>query len=66
MYYNKLRIMRKTKKMTLEELADKCGVSAGYLCHLEKGTRNHPSIEVMEKIAKALNTDIFEIFFNQQ
>jgi DNA-binding XRE family transcriptional regulator len=31
---------------------------------LENGTRKNPSIEVMEKIAKALDTNIFEIFFN--
>ena len=29
------------------------------------GSRKHPSIEVMEKIAKALNKTIFEIFFNE-
>lgn len=66
MYYNKLKIIRKEKEMTLQELALKAGVSSGYLCHLEKGSRTHPSVEVMEKIAKALNTTIFEIFFNQQ
>ena len=65
MYFNKLKIIRKEKGMTLEELASKCDISAGYLCHLEKGTRTHPSIEVMERISKALNKTIFEIFFNQ-
>lgn len=66
MYYNKLRYIRKSQKITLQVLAKKAGVSAGYLCHLENGSRNHPSIEVMERIAKALNTTIFEIFFNQE
>ncbi len=65
MYYNKLKKIRKEKGMTLEELSEKCNVSAGYLCHLENGSRANPSIEVMEKIAKALNKTIFEIFFNQ-
>ena len=65
MYYNKLKKIRKEKGMTLEELSELCGVSAGYLCHLENGSRAHPSIEVMEKIANALNKPIFEIFFNQ-
>ena len=51
--------------MTLEKLSEKSGISAGYLCHLENGSRNHPSIEVMEKIAKALDKTIFEIFFNK-
>lgn len=65
MYYNKLKEIRKEKKMTLMELARISGVSAGYLCHLEKGSRTHPSIEVMEKISSSLNKTIFEIFFNQ-
>lgn len=65
MYYNKLKNIRKEKGMTLMELAEISKVSAGYLCHLENGSREHPSIEVMEKIAKALNKTIFEIFFNQ-
>lgn len=66
MYYNKLKLLRLERGMTLEELAKKSGVSAGYLCHLENGSRAHPSIEIMEKIAKSLNKTIFEIFFNQQ
>ena len=65
MYYNKLKKIRKEKGMTLEELSELCGVSAGYLCHLENGSSAHPSIGVMEKIANALNKTIFEIFFNQ-
>ena len=64
MYYNKLKSIRIEQKITLEELAKKCGISAGYLCHLERGSRTHPSVEIMEKIAKALNKTIFEIFFN--
>ena len=66
MYYNKLKNIRKEKGMTLDELASKSGVSSGYLCYLERGSRTHPSVEIMEKIAKALNKTIFEIFFNQQ
>lgn len=66
MYYNKLKYIRKEQKLTLDELSKKAGVSAGYLCHLENGSRKHPSIEIMEQIAKALNKTIFEIFFNEQ
>lgn len=60
---NNLKKFRKEQDMTLEQLAEKTGLSAGYLCHLEKGTRYNPSIEVMENIAKALNKSIPEIFF---
>ena len=62
---NKIEILRKEKGITLAELARLTGLSAGYLCHLEKGSRNNPSLEVMEKIAKALNRSVVEIFFIQ-
>ncbi|MBO5479229.1 MAG: helix-turn-helix transcriptional regulator [Clostridia bacterium] len=64
MYKNQIREYRKQKGMNLYELADKAGISTGYLCHLEKGTRSNPSIQVMEKIAKVLGKNIAEIFFN--
>lgn len=63
MYKNKIKTYRKNEKMTLEELAKITGISTGYLCHLEKGTRNNPSTKIMEKISKALNKTIAEIFF---
>lgn len=63
MYKNKIREYRKEKGMNLEELAIKSEISPGYLCHLEKGTRKNPSIQVMEKIAKVLGRDIADIFF---
>lgn len=63
MYKNKIKEIRKTKGLTLLELANKVGVSAGYLCHLEKGTRKNPSTKIMENIAKVLEKTIPEIFF---
>lgn len=63
MYRNKIRYYRTKKGLTLKEVADKCGISAGYLCHLEKGKRENPSIEVMENIAIILGESIPEIFF---
>ena len=66
MYFNKLKNVRLEKGMTLQQLAEKADVSAGYLCHLENGSRVNPSIDVMEKIAKALDKTIFEIFFNEE
>ena len=64
MYKNKIKKYRKEKGLTLKELAEKSGVSAGYLCHLEKGSRDNPSTEVMENIAIVLNKTIPEIFFS--
>ena len=63
MYRNKIKKYRELRGLTLKELAEKSGVSAGYLCHLEKGSRVNPSTEVMEKIASALDKTIPELFF---
>ncbi len=59
-----LRAIRTSQNISLSELANKVGVSTGYLCHLEKGTRKNPSINIMEAIAKELNCSVTEIFFS--
>ena len=63
MYNNKLKIIRKTQGLTIKELSKLSGVSIGYICHLENGTRKNPSKKVMEKIAKVLHENILEIFY---
>lgn len=62
---NRIKIIRQQKDITLAELSKLTGISAGYLCHLEKGSRKNPSLEVMEKIANALNKSVAEVFFMQ-
>ncbi len=59
---NRIKIIREEKGMTLFHLANLAGISSGYLCHLENGTRSNPSLEVMKKISKALNKSITEVF----
>jgi len=63
MYLNQVKKIRKEKGITLVKLSELSGVSVGYLCHLEKGSRNNPSVITMEKISKALNKSVTEIFF---
>lgn len=63
MYKNNLKQIRKSKGMTMEKLSEISGVSMGYICHLEKGSRENPSREIMEKIATALGKTVTEIFF---
>ena len=65
MYINNMKKIRISKNMTLGELAKVTGISAGYLCHLEKGTRKNPSVQTMESIAKALDKSVIEIFFSK-
>ena len=63
MYNNKVKEIRKEKGITLVKLSEMSGVSIGYLCHLEKGSRANPSREVMENISFALRKRITEVFF---
>ena len=65
MYRNKIIKYRKERRLTLKELAEKSGISAGYLSHLENGSRDNPSMEVMENISIILNKSITEIFFSK-
>ena len=64
MYKNKIKKYRTQRGLTLKELAERSGISVGYLCHLEKGTRDNPSTEVMENIAIVLSKSIAEVFFS--
>ena len=63
MYKNKIKKFRKQRKMKLKEVAEKAGISVGYLSHLENGSRANPSREVMESISFALLKTIPEVFF---
>ena len=49
----RIKYLRSQKKMSIEELALECSISANYLCELENGKRN-PSLNVLDKIAKGL------------
>ncbi len=56
----KLREVRKDKKLTQQELAEKAGLHLTYVGHLELG-KYHPTVFVMWKIAKALGVSINEL-----
>lgn len=56
----RLREVRKSKKLTQQELADKAGLHLTYVGHLELG-KYHPTVFVMWKIAKALGVSIKEL-----
>lgn len=62
MYQNRMQQIRKEKGISLTYLSEKTGISIGYLCHLEKGTRKNPSFEKMDKIAKVLEKSVSEVF----
>lgn len=58
---NRLRELRKDKNITLQELADKAGVSKGLISQVEN-SRTIPSLLVLLNIIKELDIDLNEFF----
>lgn len=61
---NNMKLYRKEKNYTLKRLSELTNISVGYLCHLENGSRNNPSMHVLNKIVVALDRSVEEVFFN--
>lgn len=59
---NNIKYYRKEKGLRLTDLSIMTGISIGYLCHLENGSRKNPSYQIMKKISLSLNQDITTIF----
>jgi len=62
---NKIKFFREKSGMTVRELAKKADVAVGYISVLENDSEGNtnPTKNVMEKISKALNLSVTEIFF---
>jgi len=58
---NRIRQLRHEKNISQEELADKCSLHRTYIGGIERGERN-PSLDNLEKISKALEVELFELF----
>jgi transcriptional regulator with XRE-family HTH domain len=56
----RLRQLRRAKKITQEELAQKAKVSVSYIAHLETG-RHDPRVSTVQKLAKALGVSVMEL-----
>ena len=60
---NNIKKLRKEKNWTQEYLAEQAGISVPFMTQIELA-RKQASLEVIEKIAKALNVP-YEILFRQ-
>lgn len=57
--WNRIREIRKERKMTLSDLSEKVGVSIAYLSDIERG--NRPGGETLNRIADALGVQVSEL-----
>ena len=56
-----VRTLRQSKQISQEQFADMCGLHRTYISDIELGKRN-VSLENIEKIAKALDITISQLF----
>ncbi len=61
----KLRALRKSRKMTLKNVADRAGCTSAYVSQLEKGRAN-PSIATLKKIASVFDVKIIDFFVDDE
>lgn len=59
----RIRKARKAKDLTLEELAERCGLHPAYIGQLERGVKN-ASLYTLEKIACALELSLTDLVGN--
>lgn len=59
----RIRGFRKEKRLSQEELAEKCSLHPTYIGQLERGEKN-PTIESVMKIANGLEIPIDQLFVN--
>ena len=57
----KIKEFRKKNNLTIRELANKSSVSASYISDLESVGKKKPSLDVLSKIATALNISVSEL-----
>lgn len=64
----KLKIERIKKDMTQEQLASRANICRLTISNIETGKQNIDSLKLgtLKKLAKALNTTVEELFFNQE
>lgn len=64
-YRTRIRMRQRELELTNDQVARKIGVSVSAYAHYKNGTRR-PDMEKMNRIAKALNTNVQDIFYNEE
>jgi transcriptional regulator with XRE-family HTH domain len=61
----KLRALRKSRKMTLKDVSERAGCTSAYISQLEKGRAN-PSIATLKRIAQVFDVRIVDFFLDNE
>jgi transcriptional regulator with XRE-family HTH domain len=57
----RIKSLRKSKRLTQEELGAVCGINYKHLGAIERGDEN-PSLSILGKIAEGLGIEVIELF----
>jgi XRE family transcriptional regulator of biofilm formation len=63
---HRIQKIRKLKGISLSELAEKSNVAKSYISNVERNIQNNPSIQLIEKIANALDVTMNTILYGDQ
>ncbi|WP_018664686.1 helix-turn-helix domain-containing protein [Heyndrickxia acidiproducens] len=55
---NRIKELRLKKGLSINQLAERAGVSKSYISYIEREIRFNPSLEFLTKIAKPLDTTV--------
>ena len=56
-----IKRLRTKQGLTQTQLAERAGVSQPYLSQLEAGAKEHPDVQIVQKLAKALGVKIDDL-----
>lgn len=60
-FQHNVRMLRKQKGYTQEELSRECGYSTSYVGKIERGEK-HPSLTTLFRLAEVLDVSVVELF----
>ncbi|TDL73874.1 XRE family transcriptional regulator [Rhodococcus qingshengii] len=63
---NKLKVMRIEKGISLNKLSELTGISKSYLSLIERNIQKNPSIDILSKLAKALEMEVEDLIRREQ
>lgn len=56
---NAIKFHREKKGLSMRDLAEKAGVSAGYISRIENGIRRNVSIPILKQLSESLDINLF-------
>jgi XRE family transcriptional regulator of biofilm formation len=59
----RIRLIRVEKGLSLSELGKKADVAKSYLSNVERNIKTNPSVQLVEKVAKALDVPVDQLLY---